>query len=110
MQVKEAAAHAADRAREAIAAIIPQSAANLSASARAALERAVRETVAEQMAEVERTADRAVEFARGASERLMQQMLSIGQSAAALEAAYDREPRSAAQNATAKASVAGFRC
>ncbi len=86
VQVKEAAAHAADRAREAISAIIPQSAANLSASAREALERAVRETVAEQMAEVQRTADRAVELARGASERLMQQMLSIGQSAAALEA------------------------
>ncbi len=86
VQVKEAAAHAADRAREAIAAIIPQSAANLSSSAREALERAIRETVAEQMAEVERTADRAVESARGASERLMQQMLSIGQSAAALEA------------------------
>ena len=86
VQVKEAAAHAADRAREAIAAIIPQSAANLSAAARAALERAVRETVAEQMAEVERTADRAVESARGATERLMQQMISIGQSAAALEA------------------------
>jgi hypothetical protein len=85
VQVKEAAAHAAERAREAIAAIIPQSAANLSSSARDALERAVRETVDEQMAEIARTADRAVETARSASERLMQQMLSIGQTAAALE-------------------------
>lgn len=86
VQVKEAAAHAADRAREAIGTIIPQSAANLSAATRASLEQAVREAVAEQMVEVERTAERAVLAARGASERLMQQMLSIGQSAAALEA------------------------
>lgn len=86
VQVKEAAAHAADRAREAIGAIIPQSAAGLSDAARAALEQAVRDTVASQMAEVERTATQAVDAARGASERLMQQMLSIGQTAAALEA------------------------
>ncbi len=90
VQVKEAAAHAAERAREAIGAIIPQSAANLSESARAALEQAVRDTVAAQMAEVERTAAQAVDAARGASERLMQQMLSIGQTAAALEAHMTR--------------------
>ncbi|QIK95733.1 hypothetical protein G7076_03965 [Sphingomonas sp. HDW15A] len=86
VQVKEAANHAADRARQAIAEIIPQSASQLSDAARTALENAVQESVAQQLREVEVTAARAVEAARGASERLMQQMLSIGQSAAALEA------------------------
>ncbi len=86
VQVKDAAAHAAERAREAISAVIPQSAAGLSDAARHALEQAVRDTVAAQMAEIERTASHAVDAARSASDRLMQQMLSIGQTAAALEA------------------------
>ena len=86
VQVKEAASHAADRARQAIAQVIPESAGHLSVAARDALQRAVQESVTQQLREVEQTATRAVEAARGASERLMQQMLSIGQSAAALEA------------------------
>ena len=85
LQVKEAASHAADRARQAIAEVIPESAVQLSDAARNALERAIQESVAQQLAEVEQTAVRAVAAARGASERLMQQMLSIGQTAAALE-------------------------
>lgn len=86
VQVKEAAAHAADRARETIGAIIPESAGQLSDAARAALEKAVRESVADQLRQVEAVAERALEAARGASERLTQQMINIGQSAAALEA------------------------
>ena len=86
VQVKEAAAHAAERAREAISAVIPESAGNLSQAARTALEQAVREAVTTQLREVEAVAARAVESARAASERLTQQMISIGQSAAALEA------------------------
>lgn len=85
VQVREAASHAAERAREAIAGVIPQSTDTLSASTREALERVVRETVAEQMAAVEAAAARAVEAAQGASQRLTQQMLSIGQSASALD-------------------------
>ncbi|WP_162888106.1 hypothetical protein [Sphingomonas mesophila] len=90
VQVKEAAAHAAERAREAISAVVPEAAGQLSAAAREALERAVQESVAQQLGELEATAVRAVEAASGASERLVQQMLSIGQSAAALEAHLER--------------------
>ncbi|HVL30527.1 MAG TPA: hypothetical protein VM326_07425, partial [Sphingomicrobium sp.] len=86
IQVKKAAAHAAERAREAIGAIIPESAGNLSAAAKAALEQAVRESVSEQLRQVESVAANALEAARGVSERLTQQMINIGQSAAALEA------------------------
>ena len=45
VQVKEAAAHAAERAREAIANVIPQSAASLSEATRDALEKVIREEV-----------------------------------------------------------------
>jgi len=86
LQVKEAAAHAAERARESINAVIPESAGKLSEATRLALEQVVRETVARQLAEVETTATRALEAARGVSERLTAQMINIGQSAAALDA------------------------
>ena len=85
VQVKEAAAHAAERAREAIENIIPGSAEKLSDETRAALERVVRESVEERLREVETVAARAVDSARAASDRLTQQMLTLGQTAAALE-------------------------
>jgi hypothetical protein len=86
VQVKEAAAHAADRAREAIEAAIPGAAGKLSEEARVALEKVIRESVEERLREVENVAARAVESARAASDRLTQQMLTLGQTASALEA------------------------
>ncbi|HVM22242.1 MAG TPA: hypothetical protein VM308_02925 [Sphingomicrobium sp.] len=86
VQVKEAAAHAAQRAREAIESVIPETAGKLSDETRAALERVIRESVEDRLREVEGVAARAVESARAASDRLTQQMLTLGQSAAALEA------------------------
>jgi len=85
LQVKEAAGHAAERAREAIESIIPASAGKLSEQTRDALERVVRESVEERLREVESVAERAVASARAASERLTQQMVTLGQTAAALE-------------------------
>ena len=85
VQVKEAAAHAAERAREAIEAVIPESAGKLSEQTRAALERVIRESIEDRLREVESVAARAVVSARSASDRLTQQMVTIGQSAAALE-------------------------
>jgi predicted nucleic acid-binding Zn-ribbon protein len=86
VQVKEAAAHAAERAREAIEAVIPGSADKLSSEVREALERVIRESIEDRLREVESVAARAVDSARAASDRLTQQMLTLGQSAAALEA------------------------
>lgn len=85
VQVKEAAAHAAERARAAIEEVIPASAEKLSSQTRDALERVIRESIEERLGEVEAVAARAVDAASAASDRLTQQMLSIGQSAAALE-------------------------
>jgi hypothetical protein len=90
VQVREAASHAAVRAREAIAKVIPESASELSEATRTALEAAVREGVESKLVELDQVATRAVETAREASDRLTAQMLSIGQSAAALEAHIER--------------------
>ncbi|MGH6784472.1 MAG: hypothetical protein ACREBP_07590, partial [Sphingomicrobium sp.] len=86
VQVREAASHAAERAREAISKVIPESASELSEKTRTALEAAVREGVESKLVELDVVATRAVETAREASDRLTAQMLSIGQSASALEA------------------------
>jgi DNA repair exonuclease SbcCD ATPase subunit len=85
VQVKDAASHAAERAREAIEAVIPDSAAKLSDEAGKALEKVIRESIEDRLREVETVAARAVDSARAASDRLTQQMLTLGQSAAALE-------------------------
>jgi predicted nucleic acid-binding Zn-ribbon protein len=90
VQVKEAAAHAAERAREAIEAVIPASAGKLSNELRAALERVIRESIEDRLRDVESVAARAVDSARAASDRLTQQTLTLGQSAAALEAHIER--------------------
>ena len=56
VQVREAAAHAAERAREAIAKVIPESAGDLSEATRAALEKAVRDSVETKLAELDQVA------------------------------------------------------
>jgi hypothetical protein len=86
IQVKEAAAHAAERARAAIEAVIPETAGKLSEEAADALERVIRESVEERLREVETVAERALESARAASDRLTGQMITLGQTASALEA------------------------
>jgi len=86
VQVKEAAAHAAERARATIEAVIPETAGKLSEEAAAALERVIRESVEERLREVETVAERALESARAASDRLTGQMITLGQTASALEA------------------------
>jgi len=86
VQVREAAAHAAERARQAIEAAIPEAAGKLSDETRVALERVIRESVEERLRDVENVAARAVDSARAASDRLTQQMFTLGQTASALEA------------------------
>jgi hypothetical protein len=90
LQVREAAGHAAERAREAIEGVIPESAGKLSRATREALETAIREGVEDRLRGVEAIAARAVESAREASDRLTQQMLSLGQSSAALEQYFEQ--------------------
>ncbi|HEX8534036.1 MAG TPA: hypothetical protein VF662_07705 [Allosphingosinicella sp.] len=91
VRVRETATQAAERAREAIAAVIPQSAAALGEASREAVQGAVGETVERQMAELGAVAERAVEAARKASERLTRQMLTIGEAAGAVEGRIEKE-------------------
>ena len=86
VQVKEAAAHAADRAREVIQGVIPETAGKLSQEAAQALERTIRDAVEDSLRNVETVAARAIESARVASDRLTGQMITLGQTASALEA------------------------
>jgi hypothetical protein len=91
LRVREAAGQASERAREAISAAIPASAAALGEASREALEKAVSETVERQMAELSAVSERAIETARRASERLTRQMLSLGETAGAIERRIDEE-------------------
>ena len=95
VRVREAANQAAERARETIAAVIPQASSKLGEASRQAVSDAIAGTVGEQMSELTLLSERAVEAARQASERLTRQMLTIGESAAAVEARIDsaRESR-----------------
>jgi hypothetical protein len=90
LQVREAANQAAERARETIAAVIPQSAAELGEASRRAMSEAMAGSVQPQMAELQALSQRAAEAARQASERLTRQMLTIGEATAAVEARIDR--------------------
>ena len=85
VQIREAAAQASTRAREALASVVPDTADQLSAQARTALTRAVEDSVRAQLAEVERVATQALSAAQSASEGLSRQMLNIGRTASALE-------------------------
>ena len=89
VRVRETANLAAERAREAISAVIPSSAAALGEAGRAALSEAISSTVERQMAELAAVSERALATARQASERLTRQMRTIGETAAAVEQRID---------------------
>ena len=91
LRVREAARLAAVHAREAISSAIPESAAAMGEAVRTALDASVVDAVRQQIAELEAASLHAAASARTASERLTRQMLTIGQSAAALEGRIDEE-------------------
>ena len=93
VRVRDTANQAAEKAREAIGAVIPESAAALGEASRTAVGEAVGAEVTRQMGELGEVAERAVETARHASERLTRQMVTIGQAAAAVEARIDEARR-----------------
>lgn len=86
VRVRETAQAAADRARDAISRVIPESAEKLSEASRDALTKAISEQVVIHIADLGTTAERALETAHKASDRLMRQMLTIADTSAAVEA------------------------
>ncbi|HZF93758.1 MAG TPA: hypothetical protein VEZ20_02680 [Allosphingosinicella sp.] len=93
LRVREAAQQAAGHAREAIASVIPDSVAALAEASRDAVSEAVTEPVQEKLQQLGIMSDAAVASARRASERLTRQLVTIGETAAAIEARIDAERR-----------------
>ena len=93
IRVREAAAQAASHAREAIAAVIPDSVAALGEATRDAISDAVTEPVQDKLSQLGAMSEAAVASARRASERLTRQLVTIGETAAAIEARIDEERR-----------------
>jgi hypothetical protein len=81
LKIREAATHAAEGARNTLDAVIPDAAEALGE----AIERAVAGRIEQQMAEIAAAADRAINVAGEASERLTQQMTEIAQTTSAVE-------------------------
>ena len=85
LRVKETADSAAQRAKETLSRAIPEAAQALGDASGIAMERAVTDKVAEQMTDLAALAERAVETARMASDRLTGQLLTIGEASENLE-------------------------
>ena len=109
VRVRDAANQAANHAREAIAAAIPDSVAALVDAAGKAMGEAVTQPVQDQLAEVGNASHLALAAAQAASARLTRQLLTIGETAAAVEAriAEDRAEREAreAQDLSGRVSL-----
>jgi DNA repair exonuclease SbcCD ATPase subunit len=102
VRVRDAAGQAASHAREAIAAVIPESVAALVEASRSALGEAMSEPVQAQLAEIGNASHMALATAKAASERLTRQLLTIGEAAAAIEERIgedraEREEKAAAE-------------
>lgn len=98
VRVRETAVQASERAKETLAAIVPDAKLALGRASEEAMREAITDRVEAQMAEIAAAAARAVEAARKASERLMSQMLTIADTTSAVEARI-AEAREEAENA-----------
>jgi hypothetical protein len=85
VRVREAAGQAAAHAREAIASVIPESVESLVQATRTAIAEAAAAPVKEQLSEIGNASHLALSTAKAASERLTRQLLTIGETAAAIE-------------------------
>lgn len=85
LRIRETASAAADQARVALAGLVPEAERQLEEAGSAAMRRAVDGSVRQQLLELGEVAEAAVAAATRASERLTQQMLSIGEASAAVE-------------------------
>ncbi|HET9427036.1 MAG TPA: hypothetical protein VFO69_01620 [Allosphingosinicella sp.] len=101
VRVRDAANQAANHAREAIGAVIPESVEALVSASREAVGRGITDPVKDEIEEIGTAAQQAVTVARQASERLTRQLLAIGETAATIEARIE-EDRSAREEKEAE--------
>lgn len=85
LRVRETAVQAADHAREAFVAVIPDAADVLGRTVHEALSGTIDQQIAARMAEVAAASERAVQATQRATERLMRQMLTIADTTAVIE-------------------------
>ncbi len=86
VRVRETAQVAAERAREAIDAIVPGSAARIATELKAVFDEKLSETITQQIDDLSTTAESAISAASNAADRLMRQMLTIAETSAEVEA------------------------
>ncbi|CAN5519774.1 hypothetical protein BH09PSE4_BH09PSE4_10750 [soil metagenome] len=86
LRVRDTAAAAADRARQTLAAVIPEVSRTLEDASGDALKRAVAASIEGQLEAIADASDAAVDAAQRASERLTRQLLSIAETTATVEA------------------------
>ncbi|MDK2766734.1 MAG: hypothetical protein KYX69_03340 [Sphingomonas sp.] len=98
LRIRETANAASDQARAALASIVPEATRQLEDAGSAALRRALDASVRTQLIELGEVTQGAVNAAARASERLAQQMLSINDASAQVEARID-EARAERENA-----------
>ena len=96
LRVREAAGHAAERAREALATAIPAAAAELSEKGAEAMTAALKDVGRTEIAAVGTASEQAMEAARAASERLTRQLMVIADTSAQIEARAEAD-RAAAE-------------
>lgn len=98
LRIRETANAASDQARAALAGIVPEATRQLEEAGSAALRRALDASIRTQLIELGEVTQGAVNAAARASERLAQQMLSIHDASAQVEARID-EARAERENA-----------
>ena len=106
LRVREAAAQAADHARETLASVIPEAAGRIASASGEAVDRALAGRVEKQMAEVVAAAEQAVRTAADASERLTREMLAISETTATVERRIEKAKADAEKDANFSHQVA----
>lgn len=90
MQVRDAAAQAADHARDALSAAIPRVAQRLGEAGARAMTAALGDVGREGIAAIGTASEQAIEGARLAADRLSRQLLTIAETSSAIEARIER--------------------
>ena len=85
LRIRETARAAADHARETLGGLVPEATRQLEEAGTTAMRRAIDSGVRQQLVELGEVAEASVTTAVRASERLTQQMLTIGEASAAVE-------------------------
>lgn len=85
LRIRETARAAADQARETLGGLVPEASRQLEEAGTAAMRRAIDSGVRQQLIELGEVAEASVTAAARASERLTQQMLTIGEASATVE-------------------------